>query len=115
MNIVKKSTPVTYKIYVARYIHERLPDGTVRKNYLSLEKQCGAYPDFSQAYVRVEAIRKTLTDHNGVSVLVSRSAGYCEDVMSLPVKKNSKDPRDCDDPGRVYVTIIATIWELELQ
>ncbi len=114
MNIVK--LPVSYfKIYVARFIHERQPDGTVRKNYLSLEKQCGTYPDFSQAYVRVEAIRKTLTDHNGVSVLVSRSAGYCEDVMALPVKKKSKEPRDCDDPGRVYVTIIATIWELELQ
>ena len=69
-----------YKIYVAKYVNARQADGTVRRHYFALEKQTGTYPDYSQASVRVEAIKREIRDKGGVEVLSSRDKGNCQDV-----------------------------------
>lgn len=115
MKLKVSEFPLPYHVYVARYVYERHPDG-VRKCYLSLEKQCGTYSDFSLAFPRMNAIKRDILAVGGKEVLSSRDKGFCIDQYLVPLGdgSNPSEPLDCDMPGMRRVEVIATVHQLQL-
>lgn len=117
MELQKILPSLPYRIYVAKYVNARQADGTVRRYYFALEKQTGTYPDYSQASVRVEAIKREIRDRGDIEVLSSRGKGDCQDVFVCPRGQfvPTDVPMDADVPEAIHIAVITTYYDLSLK
>lgn len=103
-----------YNIYIAEYIYTSEPNGCAYKNYTSLEKVPGRYPNFTEdAWPKIAAIKKNLVNAGATQSCLSRSKDWCVDLLARPATAMDTE-RDYMFPELIHIEIITTPYELKL-
>ena len=114
--LYRSIAPEQWFVYVAKTIFSKDENGIAYKNYLTLEKQCGSYPSFSEAYNRMASIGRSIEENsNGKPGYKSRSSDFCTDFYLVPVREDCTTEKDCFEPGFYGMEVIATTHVLTLK